>query len=244
MQIKDDTILTWPDKLMEDPNKRSRDKYCHFHQDHGHDTSECYDLKQQIEAFIRQGKLQRLVSKERTDSPKEQAGRREDECPRPPLGDIRMIVRDTAAFGSSKKGHNTYLRMVQNVKLRGFVPKMSRVDNPIVGFSEEDAQRLHHPHNDALVVSIQVRDYNTHRVLVDNGSSTDILYYPVFQQMRIEKERLILTNAPLVGFRGTKVYPIKAITLHVTVGDYPQQITKDVTFLVINYSSTYNAILG
>ena len=28
------------------------------------------------------------------------------------------------------------------------------------------------------------------------------------------------------------------------VGDYPQQITKDVTFLVVNYSSAYNAILG
>ena len=46
MQIKDDTTLTWSDKLKGDPHKRSRDKYCHFHQDHGYDTSECYDLKQ------------------------------------------------------------------------------------------------------------------------------------------------------------------------------------------------------
>ena len=30
----------------------------------------------------------------------------------------------------------------------------------------------------------------------------------------------------------------------VTVGDYPQQITKNVTFLVVNYSSAYNAIIG
>ena len=57
MQIKDDTTLTWLGKLKGDPNKRSRDKYCRFHQDHGHDTSECYDLKQQIEALIRQGKI-------------------------------------------------------------------------------------------------------------------------------------------------------------------------------------------
>ena len=62
--------------------------------------------------------------------------------------------------------------------------------------------------------------------------------------MRIENERLIPTNAPLIEFRGTRVYPLGAVTLLVTVGDYPQQITKDVTFLVINYSSTYNAILG
>ena len=83
-----------------------------------------------------------------------------------------------------------------------------------------------------------------HRVLVDNGSSVDILYYPTFQQMGIDRERLIPTNAPLVDFGGTRVLPLGAITLSVVVGDYPQQITKDVTFLVVDCSSTYNAILG
>ena len=67
IQIKNDTTLMWPDKLKEDPHKRSKDKYCRFHLDHGHDTSECYDLKQQIKALIRQGKLQRFVNKERVD---------------------------------------------------------------------------------------------------------------------------------------------------------------------------------
>ena len=83
-----------------------------------------------------------------------------------------------------------------------------------------------------------------HRVLVDNGSSADILYYPAFQQMRIGRERLIPTNAPLVRFGGTRVLPLGAVTLSVVVGDYLQQITKDVTFLVVDYSSAYNAILG
>ena len=46
MQIKDEGALTFPGKLKGDPNKRSRDKYYHFHRDHGHDMSECYDLKQ------------------------------------------------------------------------------------------------------------------------------------------------------------------------------------------------------
>ena len=60
--------------------------------------------------------------------------------------------------------------MVQNVQLTGSVLEMARVDNPIIEFSEDDARRLHHPHDDALVVSIRVGDYNTHRVLVDNSS--------------------------------------------------------------------------
>ena len=72
MQIKDEGALTFHGKLKGDPNKRSREKYCHFHRDHGHDIADCYDLKQQIEALIRQGKLQRFVNKEKADPPQEQ----------------------------------------------------------------------------------------------------------------------------------------------------------------------------
>ena len=112
MQIKDDTTLTWPGKLKGDPSKRSIDKYCHFHRDHVHDTYECYDLKQQIEALIRQGKLQRFVSKERADPPQEQAIRRDNKCPRPPLREIRMVIGGTTTTGSSRKAHKTYLKML------------------------------------------------------------------------------------------------------------------------------------
>ena len=126
----------------------------------------------------------------------------------------------------------------------GFIPKMAWFDNPIIGFSEEDAQRLHHPHDNTLIVSIWVGDYNTHLIVVDNRSTADILYYSTFQQMRIDRKRLVPTNALLVGFEGTKVYPLGVVTLPITVGDYPEQITKDVTFLVVDCSSTYTAILG
>ena len=71
--------------------------------------------------------------------------------------------------------------MVQNVQLTGIIPKMARIDNPVIGFSEEDARRLHHPYDDALVVSLRVRDYNMHQVLVDNSSLENILYYLAFQ---------------------------------------------------------------
>ena len=66
MQIKDEGALTFPGKLKRDPTKRSRNKYCRFHHDHGHDTADCYDLKQQIEALIGEGKRseERRVGKE------------------------------------------------------------------------------------------------------------------------------------------------------------------------------------
>ena len=126
--------------------------------------------------------MQKFVSKERTDTNlREQAPRQENEHLRAPIGDIRMIVEGTATTGSSRKARKTYLRMVQNVQLTSSVPKMARRESPIIGFSEEDARRLHHPHDDALVASIRVGDYNMHRVLVNNSSSADILYYPAFQ---------------------------------------------------------------
>ena len=111
------------------------------------------------------------------------------------LIDIRMIVGGITTSGSSKKACKTYLRMVYNVQLTEFIPKMAQIDNPVIEFIEEDARSLHHPHDDALVVSIQVRDYNTHWVLEDNGSSADILYYPTFQQMRIDKANSYLSDS-------------------------------------------------
>ncbi|XP_065625257.1 uncharacterized protein LOC136065665 [Quercus suber] len=245
MQIKDEETLTFPGKLKSNPSKRPQDKYCHFHRDHGHDTADCYDLKQQIEALIRQGKLQKFVNKEKADhNRQEPAPRRDNGRPKPSIADIRMIVGGTASIGSSKKARKMYLRSVLNVNLTGSRPNTTQVESLIIGFTEEDARRLHHPHDDALVVSIRVGDYNVHRVLINSGSSADILYYPAFQQMGIDRARLTPASAPLVGFRGTRVFLIGSITLSVTVGNYLQELTRNVMFLMVDCSSAYNGILG
>ena len=113
IQIKDEGALTFLGKLKGDLNKRSREKYFRFHRDHGHDTADCYNLKQQIKALIRQGKLQKFVSKERVDPPpQKQHPQLDNERPRPPIGDIRMIVGGTVTTGLSKKARKTYLRIV------------------------------------------------------------------------------------------------------------------------------------
>ena len=62
--------------------------------------------------------------------------------------------------------------------------------------------------------------------------------------MRLGRDRLRPVSSPLVGFGGMKVQPVGTITLPVVVGAYPQQITKDVNFPVVDYSSSYNAIIG
>ena len=146
--------------------------------------------------------------------------------------------------GSSKKARKTYLRMVQSAQISEWPPKATKVDNPAINFIEEDARRLHHLHDDTLVISLSIVDFNTQRLLMDNGSSTDILYYPTFQKIRVDRECLQPSDVSLEGFCGTKVIPIGTITLPVTIGTYPQQLTKEVNFLIVDCSFVYNTIIG
>lgn len=62
--------------------------------------------------------------------------------------------------------------------------------------------------------------------------------------MKILEDRLQPIGAPVVGFTGDKIFPLGSITLLVTFGLQAQQITQEATFLVVNCSSAYNAILG
>ena len=134
--------------------------------------------------------------------------------------------------------------MVQSVQIFGQPPKATRVNNPTISFTKEDARRLHHPHDNTLVISLSIADFNTQRVLIGNGSSADILYYLAFQHMRIDKECLLPMNTLLVGFDGTKVFLVGAITLLVIIRVYPQQLAREVNFLVVDCSSAFNAIIG
>ena len=62
--------------------------------------------------------------------------------------------------------------------------------------------------------------------------------------MRLGRDLLRPVNSPLVGFGGIKVQPVGIVTLPVVVGAYPQQVTRHVNFLVVDCSSSYNAIIG
>ena len=142
------------------------------------------------------------------------------------------------------RSRKTYLKVVQNVQLFGRSSKTRTTDEQSITFTDEDAIRIHHPHDDVIVITLLIADYTTRRVLVDNGSSTDILYYPAFQQMNLGRDQLRPVHSPLVGFGGMKVQSVGTITLPVVVGAYPQPVTRNVNFLVVDCSSSYNAIIG
>ncbi|XP_030939926.1 uncharacterized protein LOC115964822 [Quercus lobata] len=184
-----------------DPNKRNRNKYFRFHKDHGHDTNECFDLKQQIKNITRQGKLRNFLGRDHKD---EKLKGKVEESSRPLLGEIRVIIGGTST-GQSSKSRKTYLKIMQNIQLSGRSPRTRAMDEQAITFTDEDDERVHHPYDDAIVITLLIADYTTRRVLVDNGSSANILYYPAFQQMRLGGDQLHPVNSPLVGFGGIKV---------------------------------------
>ena len=143
-----------------------------------------------------------------------------EEPTRPPLGEIKVIVGGTSVANSSRS-KKTYLRVVQKVQLAGHPPRISRMDELTITFIDEDARRLHHPYDDAIVITLTIVNYMTRRLLVDNGSSTDIFYYLAFQQMKIDKELLRPAIVPSIGFRGMKVLLVGTISLPAVVGAYP-----------------------
>ncbi|XP_058202886.1 uncharacterized protein LOC131317344 [Rhododendron vialii] len=114
---------------------------------------------------------------------------------------------------------------------------------PII-FSEEDIKGVRIPHDDPLVITIVRANYITRRVLIDSGSSVDILYLHAYDQLKVGRERLRPMTSPSVGFAGTPVYPAGQIALPITIGGEGSQITRIVDFIVVDCPSAYNAILG
>ena len=113
-----------------------------------------------------------------------------------------------------------------------------------MSFNEDDARGVKQPHNDPLVIMLTIEGFNTKRILVDNGSSANIIYLPAFQQLKLEPGRLRPFDSPLVSFSGDRVYPKDIVTLTVTVGTYPRQLTHQLDFLAVDYLSSYNVIIG
>ena len=91
---------------------------------------------------------------------------------------------------------------------------------------------------------LNIEGFNTKRILVDNGSSADIIYLPAFQQLRLDPKRLRPFESALVNFSGDRVYPRGIVTLTVTVGTQPRQLTRQLDFLVVDCPSSYNVIIG
>ena len=113
-----------------------------------------------------------------------------------------------------------------------------------ITFNERDANHVCHPHCNALVVKAMIANNNIHRMLVDNGSSVDILYYQAFQRMGLKVSDLKPSPNPIYGFMGDSIIPLGVISLPMTLSEYPRQSCVMADLLVIDQPLAFNVVLG
>ena len=156
-----------------------------------------------------------------------------------------MISGGFVGGGESSSARKAHLRSIRSGDVMEVqaVSKLPRLDTAIT-FSDLDLEGCRHPHDDPLVIKAVVANKTIHRVLVDNGSSTDIIFASNFDKMGIESKKLDPVSTHLRGFSGEKVLPLGSIQLVLTLGDPPCQATMTVRFLIVDDPSAYNVLLG
>ena len=163
-----------------DPTKRDMTKYYEFHRDHGHRTNDCIQLNKEIEFLIRRGHLHRYVAPEdRNQAPAPPPCQPTIAQHHQPLGDINVISRGFASGRESSSARKAYLHNIisgETLEVQ-VVSKLPQLDTTIT-FSDSDLEGYQHSNDDPLVIRAIVANKTVHRVLINNGSSADIIFVP------------------------------------------------------------------
>ena len=250
-EVQNEQFLRWPTQMKSDPATRDNTKYCEFHRDYGHCTDNCIQLKREIEYLIQRRYLRHFISLGNQAQNQNQAPAQQ---PPPwqtttqhqqPLGEIHVISGGFAGGGESNSARKAYLCNIRSAEVGEIqaVSKFPRLDTTIT-FSDSDLEGCQQPHDDPLVVRAIVANTTVHRVLIDNGSSVDIIFASAFDKMGIGREKLEPVNTHLQGFSGEKVLPLGSIQLVLTLGEPPCQATTTARFLIVDALSAYNLLLG
>ena len=156
-----------------------------------------------------------------------------------------MISGGFARGGESSSARKAHLHSIRSREVMEVqaVSKLPQL-NTAITFLDSDLEGCQHPHDDPLVIRAVVSNKTIHRVLVDNGSSADIIFASAFDRIGIGREKLEPVSTHLRGFFGEKVLPLGSIQLILTLGDPPCQATIAVKFLIVDAPSAYNMLLG
>ncbi|GAV77033.1 LOW QUALITY PROTEIN: hypothetical protein CFOL_v3_20505, partial [Cephalotus follicularis] len=197
-------------------------KYCRYHRDHGHDTEECRQLKNQIEDLIRKGHLRKYVDRDapqgRREQRREEDPREQEEQQQQPRGVIHTVSGGVASGGDHKNARKAYGRQslaVQQVHHSKMLKTGGDVE--VITFSEADYEGVRLPHDDPVVVTLLVELFTMKRILIDSGCSVDILYKHAFEQLRIPADQLKPVKTPLVGFAGLNLLEAIVSTRHLVM---------------------------
>ena len=238
-KIKNEPFFKRPNKMMENPEKRNHNFYCQYHHDHGHTTENCRSLWDCLDQLVREGKLKQLLHHSNGQGSQASSESRRDVSSRPPLGTINVIFAALGRTGSCP----FRIMSVAHLSSRDINQdsKRAKVEIPLVlGFSDEDKIGAIQPYDDALVITFRIGGYDVKRVMVDQGSATEIMYPDLYKRLNLKFEDLMPYSSPLVSFKGKVVIPKGQIRLPVQTG--PKVV--EVDFIVVDAYSPYTAIVA
>ncbi|GJR01579.1 hypothetical protein Tco_0524563 [Tanacetum coccineum] len=96
-----------------------------------------------------------------------------------------------------------------------------------------------------LVIEVELGGHMIHRMYVDGGSSTEVLYEHCFNWLRPEiKSQMVPTTTSLTGFSGEIIWPLGKLRLLVTIGDTDHATKASMNFMIVRSLSPYNSIIG
>ncbi|XP_059658634.1 uncharacterized protein LOC132304956 [Cornus florida] len=172
-----------------------KSKYCAYYRDYGHTTNDYRSLRRQVETMIARGNLTGYVGLKEQTRPKEV-----NPCKLEgnQVKVIHAIHKNSEEDQESEEVYHSRLRAIH--KLR----KLSSVNTITSGsirirFRDKDLSRIQLPHEDPLVISLLVANCMIKRVLVDPGSSTNIITKAVFEQLEIPSSSIRTTSSLLLG---------------------------------------------
>ena len=90
--------------------------------------------------------------------------------------------------------------------------------HPILSFSEEDKIGTTQPHDDALLITLKIGDYDVKRIMVDGGNTVEVMYPDLYKGLNLKLEDLIPYSSPLMSFNGKLVIPKGMIRLPIQTG--------------------------
>ena len=154
-KIKNELFFKRPNKMVGNLEKRNRNFYCQYHQDHGHTTEDCRSLWDHLDQLVREGKLKQLLHHYSGLEGQANSGSQRDVPSRPSLGTINVIFVAPSRTGSCLS-RVMFIACLSSGDINQ-EPKRARVERPLVmGFSDEDKIGTIQPHDDALVITLRI----------------------------------------------------------------------------------------